>query len=273
GAAHQEPVSASVPVPVGDSVSEEPVSASVPVPVGDSVSEEPVAASVPKAVGDSVSEERVSSSGFELVADPVSAPEPVVDPVSVFGAAASEAPGVRVIGTATADEAQIVGGPRFRETPGGMDASASDPDAVDAPQRPAAVEEVLAPEPAPATEAPGQPTGEEAVASAPPDRTPMASPGDAERPADVMETRGLPRTPTDVYGLGAGTPVRAVSSTLPRDAEVETYLDDPEELRLYRIRAGLTVAGGIGLLILFRWAFSASLETLSTMWDIFTGAF
>ncbi len=85
--------------------------------------------------------------------------------------------------------------------------------------------------------------------------------------------------PQTMAPVAAARPV--ARSAQPRTQTMETgrpigpnsYLEDPHEIRGYRIRAGLTAAAMIAMLIVARWAWSGFREQLSGILDTLTTGF
>ena len=98
------------------------------------------------------------------------------------------------------------------------------------------------------------------VAPAP---TAAITPAARAKPAD---------TATALGGLSRSTMAleRRPSPTKPSASPVvENYLDDPDEERRYRVRAVLTFAAMIGLLIFLRWALGGMGEAIGQLWSNF----
>ncbi len=98
------------------------------------------------------------------------------------------------------------------------------------------------------------------VAPAP---TEAITPAARAKPADAATALG---------GLSRSTMAleRRPSPTKPSASPVvENYLDDPDEERRYRVRAVLTFAAMIGLLIFLRWALGGMGEAIGQLWSNF----
>lgn len=92
----------------------------------------------------------------------------------------------------------------------------------------------------------------------------------------------LPTVEAVPQAMAPVAPARPVArSAQPRTQTMETgrpigpnsYLEDPHEIRGYRIRAGLTAAAMIAILIVARWAWSGFREQLSGILDTLTTGF
>ena len=114
-------------------------------------------------------------------------------------------------------------------------------------------------------------------------------PTEAEVPAavvddeDVFEAAPAEDVPPQVAAAATRqAPARPASSTQvsairrigrKRPSQASNYLDDPRELRSYRLRALYTAAGIIGLLIVGRFALAEVASSFSSIWSSFTENF
>ncbi len=125
-----------------------------------------------------------------------------------------------------------------------------------------AVEYLAEPRPVPEPE----PEAAEATEVIP--RTPLV------QPAPTVEVAAQPTKPVRTVAP-AGVAGRSRTQTMESGRPIgpNSYLDDPKEIRGYRIRAGLTTAALIAMLILARWAWAGFREQLGGILDTLTTGF
>ncbi len=127
-----------------------------------------------------------------------------------------------------------------------------------------AVEYLAEPRPLPEPE----PEPEAADATEVIERTPLVVPAPT---AEVLPQVTEPvRT---VSRAGGGAQPRTQTMESGRPIGPNSYLDDPKEIRGYRIRAGLTTAALIAMFILARWAWAGFREQLGGILDTLTTGF
>lgn len=143
----------------------------------------------------------------------------------------------RLLGVATATEVEFVAAPRARPV--------IEPESVE-------------PEP-------DEPEPTELI-----DRTPIVE------PSAVAPTMPVTRSAPPVSTVGRPAPVvQQRTQTLEQGRPVgpDSYLEDPKELRGYRIRAALTTATLIAMLLIARWAWEGFRDQLSGILDTLTTGF
>ena len=125
----------------------------------------------------------------------------------------------------------------------------------------------------------------EYLAEPKPRSLPEPEPEAAEATEVIERTPVVEPAPTVEIAAQATEPVRTVSKpgggAQPRTQTMESerpigpnsYLDDPNEIRGYRIRAGLTTAAFIAMLIVARWAWTGFREQLGGILDTLTTGF
>lgn len=154
----------------------------------------------------------------------------------------------------------------------------------------------LAPEPVPPprsdrTSEPSEPTGSspsaEAARAVEPDpapEPPSTPQGPPRRPVDTDDRDALARpslrddhtaaSPSEAEAeanepkLSRAAPPTVLETAPPGEP---SYLEDPEERQQYRVRALVTAAMVLLLLIVFLWSFDRATDALGTMWDDFFG--
>jgi transcriptional regulator with XRE-family HTH domain len=123
------------------------------------------------------------------------------------------------------------------------------------------------PGPAPATDDEARAESPEELVREPADETgePVAVPAASESEATVVE----PAT----SGVASARSARAQVAEQPPAPAARSYLEDPDQMMTYWIRAALTVAFTVFLLIVLFWALGRLGDSLGEVWEIFkTGA-
>ncbi len=125
-----------------------------------------------------------------------------------------------------------------------------------------AVEYLAEPRPLP------EPEPEAAEATEVIERTPIVE------PAPTVEVAAQPTEPVRaVSRADVAGQARTQTMESGRPIGPNSYLDDPKEIRGYRIRAGLTTAALIAMFILARWAWAGFREQLDGILDTLTTGF
>ncbi len=125
------------------------------------------------------------------------------------------------------------------------------------------LEESLSPEGEVSPASPGSPDHRE------PDKVEPSSLPTAAALRMVPLAPVAPPPPTD---LGAPTTTQTVTTTqVPRPVGEASYIEDPGQKPLYRVRTLATVVALVGLVITLLWAIGQGLDALGQWWDDFFG--
>ena len=98
------------------------------------------------------------------------------------------------------------------------------------------------------------------------DDRPGSEPRPVWAPGDRAATSPPAESPPASRRLARAAPPTVLEATPPGEP---SYLEDPGERQQYRIRAVVTAALVIGLVIVLLWAFDRATDAFSTLWDDF----